>query len=234
MKYQKLFLSIVVILSHFTDILSQNTQIVSFIGHSYFVAKNAGGYDLGIGVNYSLTKTSMIGISASHSYNDISPLPSDLKDAKIVLKEVTNRLPLGLGIPDWENDALWPQIRLEEQPNRYFRYNLGLHYNYALYRKSGFFMIGAGAIFSYRDESELVKLVPTIKIVDVLFGSTTYDHSIPIFNYNTFLDMGVKADFSYFLKKFKSLDLGLKSSFVLYPKSGDLMINNGMVVKLNL
>jgi len=221
------------LLCTFIKIHSQNIQIEGFGGHSYFSKKNAGGYDLGIGIQCVLTKTSRIGLFVSHSYNDVSSLPSDLTAAKIVLKEESNRLPLGFGFPDWAEDGAWPKIRLEEQPNRYFRFNLGLQYIITtIIKKKHHFNIAAGVVISYRDESELIKLVETSKIRSIFVQPIYDDHSIPIFNYNTYLDAGLKCDVTYLFKKFKSIDLGYRASFMYYPKSGDVMINNGLVVAI--
>lgn len=213
---------------------SQNFKIEGFGGHSYFLEKNAGGYDIGLGVSYPIAKKSMLGLSLSHTFNDVSPLPSDLTAAKIILKEESNRLPLGFGWPDWEEDYNWPKIRLEEQPNRYFRLNMGLHYIMnTMIKNHHHFTFAMGGLISYRDESEMIKLVETEKIRGYLFVRPTDDHSIPIFNYNTYLDVGLKGDATYFFKKLKVLDLGLRTSFVYYPKSNNLMLNNGIVITLN-
>jgi hypothetical protein len=214
------------------NVNSQKIQLEGYGGHSYFLKKNAGGYDLGIGINYILTKTSKIGISLGHSYNDRSPLPSDLTEAKIVLKEESNRLPLGNGFSSWLEDDAWPNIRLEEQPNRYFRFNMGIHYTFSnLIKNDHNFIVSLGAIISHRDESELIKIVETSKLRGP-FLRPTDDHSIPIFNYNTYLDAGLKCDFTYVFKKFKALDLGYRSSLIIYPKSGDIIINNGLIISL--
>jgi hypothetical protein len=214
------------------QVKSQKIQLEGYGGHSYFLKKNAGGYDLGIGINYVLTKNSKIGISFGHSFNDVSPLPSNLTDAKIVLKEESNRLPLGFGIPDWVEDYNWPKIRLEEQPNRYFRFNMGIHYTFSkILKKNHNLTIVLGAIISHRDESELIKMLETSALRGLFFRPTD-DHSIPIFNYNTYLDAGLKSDITYVFKKFKAIDLGYRSSVMIYPKSGDIMINNGLVISI--
>ncbi|MBK8669334.1 MAG: hypothetical protein IPN89_07655 [Saprospiraceae bacterium] len=179
-----------------------------------------------------MTGSSKIGISIGQSFNDVSPLPSDLTEAKIILKEESNRLPLGAGWPDWIEDYNWPKVRLEEQPNRYFRFNVGIHYIFTKrYKKDHNFTIGLGAIISHRDEGELMKMVETSKLIGLFFRPTD-DHSIPIFSYNTYLDAGIKSDFTYVFKKFNFIHLGFRSSFILFPKSGDVMINNGLVISI--
>lgn len=209
----------------------QNITIEGFGGHSYFVEKNAGGYDLGIGLYTVISKNNSLGLSFSHTYNDVSPLPSDLSAAKIVLKEESNRLPLGFGLGEWSEDYNWPDIRLEEQPNRYFRFNVGLHYLYkAIYKKHRQFTFALGAVLSYRDESEMIRLVETTKIAGSPFVRPTYDHSIPIFSYNTYMDLGTKIDFTYYFKKLKILNFGVRTSCIYFPKSNDVMVNNGLVI----
>jgi len=233
MKYIKYILVFIISLIHVIGLYSQKIKLEGYFGHSYFVDKNAGGYDLGIGINYVLTKNSMIGVSIGHSYNDISPLPSDLTEAKVVLKEESNRLPLGSGFSSWSEDSAWPKIRLEEQPNRYFRFNIALNYTITkVLRNENSFIFGIGPILSYRDESELVKMIETSKIAGI-FVRPTFDHSIPIFNYNTYLDMGIKGDITYIFKKIRGINLGFKSGIIIYPKSGDFMLNNGIVIRIN-
>ena len=233
MEHRKLILVITLTLFISLNINSQKLQLEGFGGHSYFVDKNAGGYDLGIGINYVLTKSSMIGVSIGHSFNDISPLPSDLTEAKVVLKEESNRLPLGNGFGSWAEDGEWPKIRLEEQPNRYFRFNIALNYTITkVLRNENSFIFGIGPILSYRDEGEMIKLIETTKIRG-LFVRPTDDHSIPIFSYNTYLDMGIKGDITYLFKKIRGINLGFKSGIIFYPKPGDFMLNNGIVIRIN-
>jgi hypothetical protein len=237
MKFSKILIFVFICFTYIflfnNHLFGQNFTIESFGGHSYFVEKNAGGYDLGIGLFRTLTTQSRLGLSISHSYNDVSPLPADLTAAKIVLKEESNRLPLGFGWPEWDEDGSWPKFHLEEQPNRYFRFNLGLHYALnSLVKKHHHFTFALGGLISYRDESEMIKLVETSKIRGFIFVRPTDDHSIPIFNYNTYIDAGLKCDVTYLFKKFKSIDLGYRASFMYYPKSGDVMINNGLVVAI--
>lgn len=203
-----------------------------FFGHSYFINKNSGGYDLTIKFNYFLNKRSFLGISIGHAYADNSPFPSNLSEAKIVLKEESNRLPLGFGFQGWEKDSAWPGILLEEQPNRYFRFNLGLHYALSnILRNVKNFDIGLGALFSYKDESELIKMIET-SYIGGLFVKPTFDHSIPIFQYNTYLDAGFQLDFTYSVLIKKSLILGYRSTVVIYPKSGGIIINNGIIFSI--
>jgi hypothetical protein len=209
---------------------AQKISIDGFGGHSYFLRKNADGYNLGIGLKYTTSKKSSVGLIFSHNYNDNTSLPSNLKDAKIVLKEESNRLPLGAGFADWEKEHNWPKIRLEEQPNRFFRFDIGLQYTFTKsFKKDSYFDFTIGTLFSWRDESEMIKLVETSKLRGLFFRPTD-DYSIPVFNYNTYLDLGLKCECTYFLILLNKMALGYRSGFVLYPKSNDLMINNSIVI----
>ncbi|MBK8371225.1 MAG: hypothetical protein IPL20_07650 [Saprospiraceae bacterium] len=232
MRYVRLLIILFFCLIVYSESFSQKFQIFGFGGHSYYINKNAGGYDLGLGLNYKFSNRSSMGVSIGHSYNDVSPLPKDLTLAKVILKEESNRLPLGFGLGDWENEQNWPKIRLEEQPNRYFRFNFGVYYIFKnFFNNIKNFNCSLGAVFSYRDESELIKMIETTNIGGV-FVRPTYNHVIPVFNYNTFLDAGLKCGFTYSFKIKKALYLGYNAAFVIYPKSGSLMINNGVLISM--
>lgn len=232
MKFLNLALVLHIIFFSTTIINAQKLELEAIGGHSYFISKNAGGYDLGIGLNYNFSKRSSIGIKVSHSYNDISHLPANLKDAKIILKEESNRVPLVSFFPDWESEKAWPQIRLDEQGNRFFRFNFVMNYKLKQPIKTiKMFDASVGIILSYRDESELIQLLETSKIQSVFF-TPVENYKIPFFSYNTFFDAGFKCDFTYNFIKIRKLNIGYSSELVMYPKSGDLIINNGFKITL--
>lgn len=226
MKTHIIILSIILLACF--NIQSQNYLISSSIGHSYFINKNAGGYNINLGLDKKISPKGYISFGIGHSFNDKTQFGKNLTDEKIILKDYTNRLPLGFGTPDWEEENAWPKIRLQSQPERFFRLDFMINYRqaYKAWSKSKL-IFNVGGVLSYRDETELVKMIATQEISGFLIRPT-YDHFIPLFSYNTFLDLGLNIGNTYSVTINDNLDIGLNTQFVYYPKSSHVIWNNGI------
>ncbi len=223
----KIFL-LFVILFICISLNAQNYLISSGVGHSYFINKNAGGYNINLSVDKKLSPKGYISVEVGHSFNDKTPFGRNLSDEKILIRDFTNRSPLGSS--SWNRDDSWPKIRLQSQPERFFRLDFILNYRqeYKAWTKSKL-KFNIGGVLSYRDEMELTRLIPIQEIGFSSFGGVlAYDQIIPIFSYNTFLDLGLNLGHTYSLTINENLDVALNTQFVYYPKSSHVMWNNGI------
>lgn len=209
-----------------TNIKAQKNFISAGLGHSYYINKNAGGCAVQLLLGREWVKNSGFEIHLGHSFNDVTTLPKNLDEAKILLKDETHRLPFGFGISGWEDDKTWPGISLRTQPDRYYRFDVGLQYfkNFDIREKYSYRFV-AGLVMSYRDEMEIIKLLPTRSIEDFSI-IPQYDHFLPITIYNTYYDLGVQAGTSFQYHVTEKIGLRYNVQFYYYPITSDFMTNN--------
>jgi hypothetical protein len=82
--------------------------------------------------------------------------------------------------------------------------------------------MGLGAVFNYHDEKEIVGFIQG-RFRASGGWSEIQDASIPLFQYDTYLDLGVLSQLGYERRVKDNLSLGLVSKWYVFPKSEKYM-----------
>lgn len=215
-----------IILSFHNHFNAQSFLISGETGVSFKNNYYANGYSFGINVLFNRLKNHKIGISLSNSFMSSAHfLPDNKKDANFHLRDFTNITPLGedynLG---WNLDS-WEPIRLKTHSNRYYNLNYSLNYFFDTERFNSL-KIGSELILTFRDQMEIAKVL-NVKEMEfwIPVGLTLYDYNIPIYAYDTYLDIGFAPYIQYNLFKYKRLDIDIKTKVYIFPKSGEMIYN---------
>ncbi len=205
-----------------TRIVSQNLSISGDFGVSCKTSSFANGYLFGINAFFVKSQNHHFGISLNNNFMSSDYLlPKNRKEANFHLRDYTNITPLGEDFnTGWNLDSFDP-VRMKPHPNRYYNFNFGINYFYD-FSTFNSLKIGSELILSYRDQMEIAKVLEVKEIEFwIPFGLTKYDYNIPIYAYDTYLDIGIAPYIQYNILKYKSLDIGLKTKLYFFPKSGE-------------
>lgn len=224
-------ISVIMITFFQTLIFSQGMIVSGDFGPSFKTNTYAAGLGININILYQTKSNNGFGLTIGNSFLDsANNLPNNLKDSNFHLRDYTNIAPLGEMFNfGWDIDA-FPQFRLKSQPNRYFNFNLGFNYFY-LCKALNFLIVGTELVLTYRDQMEIAKVLET-KEMELYFPPefVKYNYNIPIFSYDTYLDVGIAPYIQYNLLIYKRLAIGVKTKFYYFPKSRELIYNFGAIL----
>lgn len=171
-----------------------------------------------------------VGLSVAESQSAV--YKSDATNT--LIRNRNQPVPVGVLNNFWDIDA-FPRFDVKDNGNRYadlYSYLLG---NYNMCNKNrNNIVVGVGAGLHRKDESEQIGSIIAEETYWIFGGQTTFDTDIPIFAYNTFLDLSFIIEASYVLKIRERIDLFYESTVFFYPKSNRLSLNNSFGVCVRL
>ena len=211
---------------------SQNLFISGDFGVSCQTNSFANGYGFNINTFFLNSGKHHFGIILGNNFMSSSHLlpGKNLEANHFNIRDYTNLHPLGEGFTlYWSKDAFEP-IKLQIQPNRYYNFNIGINYFYN-FLKFNYLKIGSELILTLRDQMEIDKILD-VKELQTLFQSDEiiYDYHIPIYSYDTYLDLGIAPYIQYNIFSYKRLHVGVKTKIYIFPKSGEMIYNFGAVM----
>jgi len=201
---------------------AQTKAIYPELGHSYNLSKRASGYAMGLNAQFKTGPKEAIGIEIGHIFNEGRGLvPKDYADQNFFFRSPSKPNPQNVG--GWDR-ASFPAASLPTKPNRYFNFNLVIKQLWTLREKgNGQILLGLGLALSYRDEREVAKIVviggPEATVLD--FFPLELPFSLPIYQVDSYLDLGVVPELSYRGELRERLSLQASAKLFYYPPSGN-------------
>lgn len=207
-------------------ILAQKFSISTDLGVGFKNKHYASGFSSAIIFQTVLCSNNNLGISIGYSYlsSDYN-MPQNLKESKLHFRDYTNITPINEAVNVWGwSKESFPPIKLRSQPNIYYSFHLGISYS-CIVPKLDNLQMGCEALLSYNDQMEIYKVLHIEEIDFRLLGITNKNYNIPIFSYDTYLDIGFAPYIQYNLFKYKRLDIDIKTMVSIFPKSGEMIYN---------
>ena len=210
------FLAIVLILLP-TFLFAQKHLVTPQFGIAKHLANKAFGYSIGVEYQHKIKTKHNLGVSLSYVFAESRGiLPNDLKASNVILRDFTN-IP---NLPNfgWSEDA-FPTIRLKAKPDIYFNFNLGVHYFYDMkVAKNNLLKVGIGGVITFRDEKLITELVKA-KVFKSPLQNDVNNLIIPIFQYDSYIDLGLLLSLRYEYALKEKLVIGCNTNLYLFPKS---------------
>lgn len=233
MKYYKFYIFVLILCMFQVNSFAQNLEISGDFGVSFKTNSYANGYGFNINATFLHFGKHHFGLTIGNNFMSSSNfLPGkNLEEYNFHLRDYTNIIPLGEESFNfgWSIEA-FDQIRLRSQPNRYYNFNGGINYYYEFGKLNGF-RIGSEWILTYRDQMEIAKVLNVKELVFwIPLGQTINDYNIPIYSYDTYIDIGFAPYIQYNIFNYKRLGVDIKSKIYIFPKSGEMIYYFGTVL----
>jgi len=202
---------------------AQKNSLESTVGHASLMGAGASGYEVGVAYTRQLNNKSALSFDVCHAFSQARGLMADYDDKdNLIYRDQTNPAPLPSGFT-WTQDA-FPIVRFRSKPDRFFSFNLGVHYWRTVWEQEKWSLKAAiGATGSFRDEIKMLKVVHIndLKILSQNLG----DYYLPVMQYRTYLDAAATAQLRLSWRAGKRLSLGLNNRLLYYPASDHWWFN---------
>ncbi len=210
-------LFVVFLLSLPTLIFAQKNLIQSELGYAHSLKNKASGYTTGIEYQREINPRHYFGFSLNYVYTQSRGiLPKNLSDNNVILRDFSN-IP---NLPNfgWSADA-FPEIHLKSKPDTYFNLNFDISYFYnTQVLNNSSLKIGLGSVITFVDEKVISELIEGKKFVAPLQNDIN-DFLIPIFRYDTYIDIGLKLQLQYQFQINEKMLVGCSAKNYWFPKS---------------
>lgn len=217
--------------------IAQNLSISEEFGVAFKTNSFSNGYAFNINAFLLHSGNHHLGLTLGNIFMSSSNLlpGKRLDEYNFHLRDCTNIAPLGAEsyLFGWSIETFEP-LRLRSEPNRYYNFNFGINYFYD-FKNWNSLKIGSELIFTFRDQMEIAKVL-NVKEIEFWFPPelTLYDYNIPIYAYDTYLDIGIAPYIQYNLLTYRRLTIGVKTKIYYFPKSGERIYNFGAVLSWNI
>lgn len=209
---------LILLTSFCSDIYAQRWQVMADFGHSSSLGKASSGYALSVGLHRSLSSRSSFALELDNTFNSSRGLLQNIKeDGIFALRYAENEAawPFATG---WDRSS-FPTNSLPAKPNRYYNFNINLAYYYKIMEKSKFSVRkGLAFTLTYHDQMEIFSILET-SIIRFPEELVIQPMSVPIFAYDTYLDIGVSPRLSFAYKLSERLQLGWNNRLYFFPIS---------------
>jgi hypothetical protein len=199
--------------------IAQNKIISGKIGYAYNLKKSASGTSFTLEYQHKLKANHFISVGLDNIFTQRrGSLPKEISP-KYIIKDYTNPNPYD-GF-DWTNG--FPYYQLPSTPDKYFDFNTAIKYLYQTVNKNSFFyQFGGGVCITYHDEMELVQWINAD--FKSPFSRPLTDSYFPVFQYDTYLDLGIvyQMEVQKIIKD--RITLGISSKFYYFPKSTNSLL----------
>lgn len=200
--------------------IAQNKIISGRIGYAYNLKKSASGTSFTLEYQHKLKENHFISVGLDNIFTQRrGSLPKEISP-KYIIKDYTNPNPYN-GF-DWTNG--FPYCQLPSTPDKYFDFGTSVKYLYQKPSKNNlFYQFGGGACFTYHDEMELVQWVNADFKAPFLRPLT--DAMFPIFQYDSYVDLGIVAQFDLQKTLKNRITFGVSSKAYYFPKTTNSLLN---------
>jgi hypothetical protein len=205
----------------FPLLIAQQNNLMGILGAAYNWSNKAAGVSLSIDYDHLLSRKTALGMEINYLYTQKRGLlPNDIKAQNVILRDFTHIPPL---TNLWWDENSFAPFRLSTKPDTYFDFNIVFKYLFEVWQsKQNHCRMGLGAVFNYHDEKEIVGFIQG-RFRAGGGWSEIQDASIPLFQYDTYLDLGVLSQLGYERRVKDNLSLGLVSKWYVFPKSEKYM-----------
>ena len=197
-------------------ITAQKSSLDASIGYANFLNKKASGFSTGLNYQRKISQKQSIGLEISYIFTERRGLlPEKLNEPIFVLRDFTSIPP----IPSfgWTTDG-FPDIRLPTKPDKYFNFNVGVNYLFDVWAKGRHNLtLGIGGLLTFSDEKEIVEVIKGD--FRAIIGLNLKNVSIPVFQYDTYLDVGFQPQIRYRYQLKEKMNIGLTNKYHCYPIS---------------
>lgn len=203
---------------------AQKNTIESTVGHASLMGAGASGYEVGVVYMRHLNHKSALSFDVCHAFSQARGLMADYDDKdNLIYRDKTNPVILPGGFL-WTQDA-FPIVRFRSKPDRFFSFNIGVHYWRTMWEKEKWSLRAAiGATGSYRDE---IKMFKVVHINDLNISALNHgDYYLPVMQYRTYLDAAATAQLRLSWRAGKRMSLGLNNRLLYYPASDHWWLNS--------
>lgn len=197
-------------------IIAQKSNLDASIGYANFLNKKASGFCTGLNYQRKISQKQSIGLELSYVFTESRGLlPEKLDEGTFILRDFTNiKTP---SVFEWTQNS-FPDIRLSTKPDKYFNFNIGINYLFDVLEKGKHNLtVGIGGLLTFNDEKEIVEIIK-----GDFRGVLPLDLkniSIPVFQYDTYLDVGFQPQIRYRYQLKEKMNIGLTNKYYCYPIS---------------
>ena len=220
---KKIILFYLFSLLNLSNIIAQSSIIKGGLGYTYNIGKKANGSSVGLEYEQKLKGKHFLSMGIKNIFTQRrGSLPDKLISQKHILKDYTNPVP-------YKNFFVWtketfPYYRLPSTPDKYFDFNFSLSYLYKYLDNERYSVkMGLGTCATYHDESEIVEWLQGD--FDPGFGDKLTNAMFPVFQYDTYIDVGIIPQFEFQKKLKHNIIVGLSSKLYYFPKSNNSLLN---------
>lgn len=195
---------------------AQKNSLDATIGYARFLNKKASGFSTGINYQRKIGKKQSLGLELCYTFTERRGLlPDDLSKETFILRDFTYIPPLpNFG---WSTSG-FPGVRLSSTPDKYFNFNIGVNYLFDIWeKKKQTFSVGIGGLLTFNDEKEIVGVLKGD--FSAVIGVNLKNTSIPIFQYDTYIDLGFQPQLKYRYQLKEKMSVGLTNKYYCYPIS---------------
>ncbi len=215
------------------NVAAQKNSVKSDFGFATNLSKAAIGFALGTEYTRQLSKKGYIGIEINYNFTSRRGLlPQDLKGQRVILRDFTKpESPFPFSF-DWTSES-FPGYRLPSKPDKYFNCGIGVKYLYDMWSKSKHQLrAGVGVVLTFNDEKEIVEMLKG-DFYFPLNNITISNVLIPIFKYDTYIDLGFQPQIEYQYHINERLSIGLLNKYYCYPKSSRYVTTLSTFINFN-
>lgn len=205
------------------NLLAQSKIIKGGLAYTYNIAKNASGGSVGLAYEQKIKGKHFFCIEVKNIFTQRrGSLPDQLISQKHILRDYTNPVPFAN--PFIWNKESFPSYQLPSTPDKYFDLNFTASYLYEyLNTKRYNLKMGLGTCVTYHDESEIVQWIEG-DFSNPFAGKLT-KAMFPVFQYDTYIDVGVVPQVELQFKLKRNIMTGLSSKLYYFPKSSNALLN---------
>jgi hypothetical protein len=200
-------------------IKAQKNTLDGTFGHASLLGAGASGFELGLAYSRYFSPKSALSLDVSYTFAQARGLMAEFDDKdNLIYRDYTNPTPFGtFDLFNWDEDA-FPKARFRSKPDRFFAFNIGLHYWRTLWERDRWSLQAAiGATGAYRDEMKMLKVVHINDLHILNFNHG--DFYLPVMQYRTYLDAAATAQMRLSWRVGKRLSVGLNNKLLFFPAS---------------
>ncbi len=216
-------------------IFAQGWEVTADLGFSRELQKASSGYVISIGILKNMKNKSSVAFEVDNSFTSSKGLLREVgSDEIFALRYAENEIvwPVSIG---WDRNS-FPVTSLSVKPNRYFNCNASvIYYNKIVERQKFFVRAGLGFTLTYRDQMEIFSLLRTTAVY-LNFTGEFIDQSavVPIFAYDTYLDIGGSPRLSFTYKLSERMNIGWNNKIYYFPISNTAIFSSTISFGVNI
>lgn len=200
-----------------TSLFAQNNVLKVGLGGVRHFNNKASGYTTSVEYQRDIHPKHAWGVEISYAFADSRGiLPDNIKASNIILRDYTHipELP-NLG---WNRNS-FPAMSLKSKPDRYFNANLAVKYlNTVAISPKKALKLAIGTVLTFNDEMVIAELVEGAKF-ESPFSFDLINPLIPIFRYDTYIDLGVLPQIGYSYQFKEKIGIVFTHKYYIFTKS---------------
>ena len=215
------------------NVFAQKNGVKSDFGFATNLSKGAIGFSMGTEYTRQVSPKGYIGVEINYNFTSRRGLlPQDPKGQRVILRDFTHPESLFPFSFKWTENS-FPGYHLSSKPDKYFNYGIGVKYLYDVWSKNKHQLrTGLGVVLTFNDEKEIVEMLKG----DFYFpfnNVTISNVLIPIFEYDTYVDVGFQPQIEYHYQLNKRMSVGLLNKYYCYPKSSRYVATFSTFINFN-